>query len=182
VDVLVFIQGDMTTKSKLSLLAIILLIFFGAFYFSLQTKLKNDDLVMINKMLPAIKLQSLQDDSYVELPLQNKKNFYLINIWASWCVPCRQEHPLLMRLKKENNLAIYGINYKDNKSNAQKFLEELGNPYFFSGSDMDGSKAIEIGAYGVPETYLIDREGKIVLKFIGPISNTNYEQIIQNIK
>ena len=79
-DVLVFIQGDMTTKSKLSLLAIILLIFFGAFYFSLQTKLKNDDLVMINKMLPAIKLQSLQDDSYVELPLQNKKNFYLINI------------------------------------------------------------------------------------------------------
>ena len=64
-DVLVFIQGDMTTKSKLSLLVIILLIFFGAFYFSLQTKLKNDDLVMINKMLPAIKLQSLQDDSYV---------------------------------------------------------------------------------------------------------------------
>jgi cytochrome c biogenesis protein CcmG, thiol:disulfide interchange protein DsbE len=182
VDVLVFIQGDMTTKSKLSLLAIILLIFFGTFYFSLQTKLKNDDLVMINKMLPAIKLQSLQDDSYVELPPQNKKNFYLINIWASWCVPCRQEHQLLMRLKKENNLAIYGINYKDNKSNAQKFLEELGNPYFFSGSDMDGSKAIEIGAYGVPETYLIDREGKIILKFIGPISNTNYEQIIQNIK
>ena len=89
-DVLVFIQGDMTIKSKLSLLAIILLIFFGTFYFSLQTKLKNDDLVMINKMLPAIKLQSLQDDSYVELPLQNKKNFYLINIWASWCVPCRQ--------------------------------------------------------------------------------------------
>ncbi len=181
-DVLVFIQGDMTIKSKLSLLAIILLIFFSVFYFSLQTKLKNDDLVMINKMLPVIKLQSLQDDSYVELPLQNKKNFYLINIWASWCVPCRQEHPLLMRLKKENNLAIYGINYKDNKSNAQKFLEELGNPYFFSGSDMDGSKAIEIGAYGVPETYLIDREGKIILKFIGPISNTNYEQIIQNIK
>jgi len=182
VDVLVFIQGDMTIKSKLSLLAIILLIFFGTFYFSLQTKLKNDDLVMINKMLPAIKLQSLQDDSYVELPLQNMKNIYLINIWASWCVPCRQEHPLLMRLKKENNLAIYGINYKDNKSNAQKFLEELGNPYFFSGSDMDGSKAIEIGAYGVPETYLIDWEGKIILKFIGPISNTNYEQIIQNIK
>ena len=181
-DVLVFIQGDMTTKSKLSLLAIILLIFFGAFYFSLQTKLKNDDLVMINKMLPAIKLQSLQDDSYVELPLQNKKNFYLINIWASWCVPCRQEHPLLMRLKKENNLAIYGINYKDNKSNAQKFLEELGNPYFFSGSDMDGSKAIEIGAYGVPETYLIYGEVKIILKFIVPISNKNYEKIIQNIK
>ncbi len=100
-DVLVFIQGDMTIKSKLSLLAIILLIFFGTFYFSLQTKLKNDDLVMINKMLPAIKLQSLQDDSYVELPLQNKKNFYLINIWASCCVPCRQEHPLLMRLKKK---------------------------------------------------------------------------------
>jgi len=172
----------MTIKSKLSLLAIILLIFFGTFYFSLQTKLKNDDLVMINKMLPAIKLQSLQDDSYVELPLQNKKNFYLINIWASWCVPCRQEHPLLMRLKKENNLAIYGINYKDNKGNAQKFLEELGNPYFFSGSDMDGSKAIEIGAYGVPETYLIDWEGKIILKFIGSISNTNYEQIVQNIK
>ena len=172
----------MTIKSKLSLLAIILLIFFGTFYFSLQTKLKNDDLVMINKMLPAIKLQSLQDDSYVELPLQNKKNFYLINIWASWCVPCRQEHPLLMHLKKENNLAIYGINYKDNKSNAQKFLEKLGNPYFFSGSDMDGSKAIEIGAYGVPETYLIDWEGKIILKFIGPISNTNYEQIVQNIK
>ena len=99
----------MTIKSKLSLLAIILLIFFGTFYFSLQTKLKNDDLVMINKMLPAIKLQSLQDDSYVELPLQNKKNFYLINIWASWCVPCRQEHPLLMRLKKGGMKTKSGI-------------------------------------------------------------------------
>ena len=62
------------------------------------------------------------------------------------------------------------------------FLEELGNPFFFSGSDMDVSNAIEIGAYGVPETYLIDREGKIILKVIGPISNTNYEQIVQNIK
>ena len=102
---------------------------------------------------------------------------YLLNIWSSWCVPCKQEHPLLMRLNKEHELNIVGMNYKDNKENAKKFLNELGNPYHKVFIDLDGTIAIEWGAYGVPESYLIF-DNNIVKKYIGPIN----QEIIDEIK
>ena len=107
----------------------------------------------------------------------NQNKFYLFNIWASWCVPCRQEHPLLINLNKEYGLNIFGMNYKDNKENAKDFLNELGNPYHKVFTDLDGTIAIEWGAYGVPESYLIF-DNNIVKKYVGPLN----QEIIDEIK
>ena len=111
----------------------------------------------------------------------SKDKFYLLNIWASWCVPCRNEHPILLNLGKNNKLEIIGLNYKDNLSNAKKFLDELGNPYKNILIDLDGTIAIEWGAFGVPETYLI-YENKIIKKFIGPLNENSILEINQEIK
>ena len=102
---------------------------------------------------------------------------YLLNIWSSWCVPCRQEHPLLMKLNEDSKIIIIGMNYKDNKKNAQSFLKELGNPYEMVLVDLDGTIAIDWGAYGVPESYLI-HNNKIIKKFIGPLN----QQLINEMK
>ena len=109
------------------------------------------------------------------------EKYYLLNIWASWCLPCRDEHPILVGLSKNKQLEIIGLNYKDNLSNAQKFLNELGNPYKINLIDKDGTKAIEWGAFGVPETFLIYKN-KIVKKFIGPLDQNLRNEIEQIIK
>jgi cytochrome c biogenesis protein CcmG, thiol:disulfide interchange protein DsbE len=94
----------------------------------------------------------------------------LVNVFASWCVPCKIEHPILMRLAEEKRIAIYGINYKDTANDARGWLKNLGNPYAAIGHDEPGRVAIEWGVYGVPETFLIDREGRIRYKQVGPIT------------
>lgn len=94
----------------------------------------------------------------------------LVNIWASWCAPCRQEHPLLMQLAGDARIAIVGLNYKDKPENARRFLGELGNPYAAVGSDNSGRAAIEWGVYGVPETFLVGKDGKIAWKQVGPFT------------
>jgi len=99
--------------------------------------------------------------------VENK--FYLVNIWASWCVPCKDEHAFLMNLSKQKNIKIIGINYKDKNKNAINFLKELSSPYQTVLLDLDGTLAIEWGAYGVPETFLIYNK-KIIKKFIGPLN------------
>lgn len=110
--------------------------------------------------------------------LTNDK-YYLINIWASWCLPCKKEHPTLMILRKEKNLKLIGINFKDKKLNANNFLKEMGNPYDISLSDKDGTNSIIFGFYGVPESILIDKEHKIIKKFIGPLNINDYEDILK---
>ena len=129
-----------------------------------------------------------------EIPIFNTKNFfsrenikssdifkldkiYLLNIWSSWCVPCRQEHPLLMNLNLHNKVNIIGMNYKDDLKNANIFLKELGNPYNEIFLDLDGTIAIEWGAYGVPESFLI-HNNKVIRKYIGPLN----EKLIDEIK
>ena len=112
--------------------------------------------------------------------LINKNNFTIINIWASWCMPCRNEHSYLVDLKKINNINIIGINYKDEEINAKKFLKELGNPYSEILIDSDGTKSIELGAYGVPETYLINNRTKeVIKKFIGPLNDLKFKEIVK---
>ena len=101
---------------------------------------------------------------------------YLLNIWSSWCVPCRQEHSILIDLANNKNLKLIGINYKDKKENAKKFLEELGNPYEKIIFDKDGTSAIEWGAYGVPETFLI-YDNKIIKKYIGPLNKHSVKEV-----
>ena len=115
-----------------------------------------------------------------DLLLENELN--LINIWASWCSPCKAEHPYLINLNERSDLNLIGINYKDNLDNSKKFLSDLGNPYDEVLVDSDGTKSIELGAIGVPETYLINNENKIIKKFIGPLDQDDYEDIISLIK
>ena len=107
--------------------------------------------------------------------------YYLFNIWASWCVPCRDEHSILVELSKNKKLEIVGLNYKDKVTNAEKFLNELENPYKKILLDRDGTIAIEWGAFGVPETFLIHKN-RIVAKFIGPLNQNSYEEIQQIIR
>ena len=112
--------------------------------------------------------------------LINKNKFSLINVWASWCLPCRNEHSYLIDLGKNNNINIIGINYKDKEINAKNFLKDLGNPYSRILVDSDGTKSIELGAYGVPETYLVNNNNKkIIKKFIGPIDDLRFKEIIK---
>ena len=121
----------------------------------------------------------LNDDKIFKKQDLTNDKYHLINIWASWCLPCKKEHPILMNLKKENNLKLVGINFKDKKLNAENFLRKLGNPYDFSLSDKDGTKSILFGVYGVPESILIDKKHKIISKFIGPLNTKDYEDILQ---
>ena len=100
----------------------------------------------------------------------------LVNVFASWCVPCRQEHPMLKELSKDKRLNIVGINYKDKVDNAVRFLGELGNPYAAIGIDPNGRAAIDWGVYGIPETYLVGPDGTILYKKVGPIDVTTYER------
>ena len=101
---------------------------------------------------------------------------YLLNIWSSWCVPCRQEHSFLMNLNLENKIKIIGMNYKDKKINAENFLKELGNPFKEIFIDLDGTIAIEWGAYGVPESFLI-YNNKIIKKYVGPLNQELIHEI-----
>lgn len=102
----------------------------------------------------------------------------IVNYWASWCAPCRVEHPQLMQLADEG-LPIYGINYKDDSDKALAFLDELGDPYIAIGADKAGRVAIDWGVYGVPETFVIDGDGKVVLRFAGPITGSILENRIR---
>ncbi|MEO4001030.1 DsbE family thiol:disulfide interchange protein [Mesorhizobium sp. CAU 1732] len=94
----------------------------------------------------------------------------LVNVWASWCAPCRVEHPLLMQLAQDDRFQIAGLNYKDRPENARRFLGELGNPYAVIGQDDTGRSAIDWGVYGVPETFLVGTDGRILYKHVGPFS------------
>lgn len=108
-----------------------------------------------------------------------KGNVTLVNVFASWCIPCRDEHPVLVRLKAETGIALFGINQKDAPENARAFLAELGNPYDAVGADSNGRVSIDWGVYGVPETFLLDRNGVIVLKIVGPLSDQAVETVLK---
>lgn len=100
----------------------------------------------------------------------------LVNVFASWCVPCRQEHPILKELAKDPRLTVVAINYKDTSENALKFLGELGNPYNAIGVDPNGKAAIDWGVYGIPESYLVDADGTIIYKRVGPFDALSLEK------
>ena len=102
----------------------------------------------------------------------------LVNIFASWCVPCRAEHPLITEISRSGVVPVYGINYKDKAPDALAWLAELGDPYTRIGADMDGRVAIDFGAYGVPETYVVGADGKIAYRVVGPITRTLMDQTL----
>tara|TARA_Y100000996_G_C22249519_1_gene531248 strand:+ start:5 stop:526 length:522 start_codon:yes stop_codon:yes gene_type:complete len=116
-----------------------------------------------------------QDINSDELFFENK--IYLLNIWASWCAPCRAEHKILMELSKNSKIKIIGLNYKDNFSNAKKFINNLGNPYSVILIDTNGTISIDLGAYGVPETFVLDKNKIVLKKFVGPLNNKSLKEI-----
>jgi len=105
-------------------------------------------------------------------------NVTVLNVWASWCVPCHDEAPLLLKLAEDKRFRVAGINYKDQPDNARRFLGRYGNPFVASGADPSGRAAIEWGVYGVPETFVVGRDGKIAYKLVGPISEDNLQKVL----
>jgi cytochrome c biogenesis protein CcmG/thiol:disulfide interchange protein DsbE len=103
----------------------------------------------------------------------------LVNVWASWCVPCHDEAPLLMQLAQDDRLRVIGIDYKDEADNARRFLGRHGNPFAAAGADKNGRAAIEWGVYGVPETFIIGRDGRIAYKLVGPITAENLGTVVK---
>ena len=111
-------------------------------------------------------------------PAAFKGKISLVNVWASWCIPCHDEAPLLTELAKDKRLQLIGINYKDAPDNARRFLGRYGNPYGIVGVDGNGRAAIEWGVYGVPETFIVGRQGTIVYKMVGPITPENFATVL----
>ncbi len=158
-------------------LTIIFLIIFLIFYKGLQNPNIYTPLNNIQKDIPSFKVRIFDSTTEINSEEIFKNNkFYLVNIWASWCVPCRKEHPFLLNLNNQKNIEIIGLNYKDKNRNAKKFLKELGNPYNAIFLDEEGIIAIEWGAYGVPESFLIYNK-KIIKKFIGPLNDDSLQEI-----
>ncbi len=126
---------------------------------------------LIGQPAPATDLPPLDPAASIGLRSEDfAGNVTLVNIWASWCGPCRQEHPVLMELSRDQRFITAGLNYKDKPENARGFLTELGDPYKIIGTDQSGRKAIDWGVYGVPETFLVDRDGIIRFKHVGPLT------------
>jgi cytochrome c biogenesis protein CcmG, thiol:disulfide interchange protein DsbE len=112
-------------------------------------------------------------------PAAFKGKVSLVNVWASWCVPCHDEAPLLTELAKDSRLQLVGINYKDAPDNARRFLGRYGNPFGIVGVDANGRASIEWGVYGVPETFIVGREGTIVYKMVGPVTPQNFDSVLK---
>ena len=171
-------------KNKLIPLSIFL--FFIVIFIIFYRGLQNTNIYTPNAKssfeVPSVSVRLFNSNEIVNtLEIFSSDKFYLLNIWSSWCVPCRQEHSILMELTKNNNLKVIGINYKDTKKNANNFLKELGNPYDNIIFDNKGTNAIEWGAYGVPESFLINNN-KIIKKYIGPLNKGSIEEIKSFIK
>lgn len=171
---------------KKKLLPFLVILIFGIIFIIFYKGLEDANIytpnLNVKKNIPTFNSK----DFYSDISLKSEDFFepdkiYLLNIWSSWCVPCRQEHPLLMMLAQNDKINIIGLNYKDNKKNAVNFLQELGNPYKKIFIDLDGTKAIEWGAYGVPESFLI-YNNKIIKKYIGPLNQNLISEMEQLIK
>tara|TARA_B100000609_G_C16952734_1_gene299914 strand:+ start:12 stop:533 length:522 start_codon:yes stop_codon:yes gene_type:complete len=164
---------------------IFLLIFIlGIFFLSLNKSSNYNTESLVGNKLDEIELVSFDDKSILTNEDFKKNNFTLINFWASWCAPCRIEHPHLMELSKEKNIKILGVNFKDKKINALKFLKDLGDPYEYLTRDSNGKQSVNFGIYGIPESILIDNKLTIIKKFVGPLTKqdlNNIKEIIDNL-
>ena len=147
------------------------------FYNSLNRETNYSTDYLVGNKLANINLKSFDDNKIFTSEDLKKSRYTLINFWASWCAPCRVEHPYLMQLSKEKNLKILGVNFKDKKINASRFLNELGNPYYYMAKDNSGKQSVNFGIYGIPESILINNETKVLKKFVGPLNDQNLNEI-----
>ena len=160
-----------------------LTVLFFVFCFVVLLKgLKNSNIYIPNASSKKTLVSFKSEDLYSEIAILSDKIFvgseyYVLNIWASWCLPCRDEHSILMKLKNNLSIKLIGLNYKDDPNNAKKFIDKFGNPYSMIITDKNGTIAIELGAYGVPETFVLNKNKKILKKFIGPLNQKSLKEI-----
>lgn len=166
--------GDAAQRRRYGLLYLLpVALFIGlmlAFGFGLDRDPSTVPSPLIGKPVPDFSLAPVKGRAVGLSSADLKGEVSVVNVFASWCVPCREEHPLLLRLKEQKLVTIDGINYKDRPDDAARWLDAMGDPYTRTGADLDGRVAVDWGVYGVPETYVIDRSGRIVFKQIGPLT------------
>ena len=131
--------------------------------------------VLLNKPIPQFQLSSVQNQEQLFTDKNLQGQVSLLNVWATWCVSCREEHPVLMDIARNYSVPIYGFDYKDNRASALQWLQQWGNPYTMVGFDGAGNVAIDWGVYGTPETFIIDKEGVIRYKFIGSLTEDAWQ-------
>ncbi|MCZ7465029.1 DsbE family thiol:disulfide interchange protein [Rhizobium rhizogenes] len=183
---------DQDTKTKTTGrarygLALLPLLLFGGFALVAGKMLYDQDVngldisaipsALIGTKAPSLSLPPLEGSNLPPLTdAAIKGKLTLVNVFASWCIPCRQEHPLLQELAKDSRITVVGINYKDKQDNALRFLGELGNPFAAIGVDPNGKAAIDWGVYGIPESYLVGADGTILYKKVGPFDARSVER------
>ena len=160
----------------------ILVFILGIFYLSLNRSTNYDTKFLVGNKLADIELKSLHSENFFIKDDFKNNNYTLINFWASWCAPCKIEHPILMKLSQTKNLVILGINFKDKEPQAKTFLSELGNPYELLAKDKNGKQSVRFGIYGIPESILINKDLIIIQKFVGPLSLEDYNYIMKIIE
>ena len=170
---------EKTKKSIFSLIILVLLILsFFVFKFALEKEKIYSPKIIDNQINTDFEVTDLIEEKKINFDqILLGKNFYLINIWSSWCEPCKDESDKLLELKKDTRIKMIGINYKDKKKNALNFLKLYGDPFDQIFIDKQGTIAINFGAYGVPETFLINEDNKVLKKYIGPLDDEDIYEI-----
>jgi len=176
-------------RQLFALLPIVLaLVLGGVFLWGLNPERNPNEIpsVLISKAAPVFQLSQVEGTGVPGLAtqdLQTAGEITIVNVFASWCVPCRAEHAVLTRIKREQNVPLFGINYKDKPEDAARWLEDLGNPYTRIGSDLDGRAGIEWGISGVPETFIVSSDGTVLHRTVGPVVGdaavTKFERALQ---
>ena len=154
----------------------------GVFFISLNKSSFYNTKGQEGQTIKNIRLDHFTEDKIISETDLKKNNFILINFWASWCGPCLIEHPFLLKLNNEKNLKLVGVNFKDKKNNALNFLNQHGNPYHLLAKDSLGKHSVNFGIYGIPESILVNKNLVILKKFIGPISEKDYDYIKNIVK
>ncbi|MGI9220049.1 MAG: DsbE family thiol:disulfide interchange protein [Woeseiaceae bacterium] len=174
----------MNTKFLWPLVAFLLLV--GVFVIGLQKDPSRIPSPLVDNPAPVFSLPSLQDPEVMVGSATYENQIVLVNIWATWCVGCRQEHDFLMDLAEEDVVPIFGLNWRDNRPDALQWLEKLGDPYMASAFDPDGRVGIDWGAYGAPETFLVDQNGVVVHKHFAPLTreiwDSDFVPLIQQLE
>ena len=174
-------------KIKNSIFSLTILIILVISFFVLKSTLQKEKIyspkIIDDQIFTNLEVVELIDERKINFDkVLFGKNFYLINIWSSWCQPCKDESEYLLELKNDTPIMIIGINYKDKKKNAINFLKLYGNPFDQIFIDKQGTISINFGAYGVPETFLINKDKKLLKKFIGPLNEKDINEIKKIIK
>jgi len=165
-----------------SIIFLLIIFITVVFFIALNKSSVYDTKNLVGQKITNIQLKHFTNDRIITEEDFKKNSFTLINFWASWCRPCRDEHPELLKLGDEKNLKLIGVNFKDKKNNAIEFLDNLGNPYDDLAKDKLGKQSINLGIYGIPESILVDKDLVIIKKFIGPISKNDYSYILKIVR